>query len=81
MKKNTIICQAFVKEIKIACQTKGNQNDFNDSHWSLGDLERLKEITLEIEPKIESLVEIAIGQKRQVVELQSLMLKGEYFLC
>lgn len=42
----------------------------------MGDLDRLREVTKGLEPKVGEMVEETIVQKRKAAELQSMMLKG-----
>lgn len=49
---------------------------YDEDSWSLGDLAQLQKMTTSVSPQIRALVDAAITQKRQVAELQGLMLKG-----
>lgn len=70
--------KTFVKDIGQPYQTPEQPVNYDDRHWSLGDLGRLRQLTEKVEPGVSVLVDKAQQQKRQAAELQSLMLKGAF---
>lgn len=49
---------------------------YDKSQWSLGDIELIKKLSVELEADTIELKDSSLSQKRKVVELQSLLLKG-----
>ena len=68
--------KGFARDVAVPLEPSKGE-DWDDRHWSLGDLERLRELTREIKPRVESLHDAALQQKQRTAELQSQMLKGE----
>ena len=49
---------------------------YDKTQWSLGDIELIKKLSVELEADTIDLKDSSLSQKRKVVELQSLLLKG-----
>lgn len=54
---------------------------YDKSQWSLGDIELIKKLSVDLEADTIELKDSSLSQKRKVVELQSLLLKGELGIC
>lgn len=77
LKKNTAVCKTFLTSIGTPYQQTDDPLTYDDRAWSMGDLPKLRDLTNEVAPDVGALVEVALGQKREAAELQSLMLKAE----
>lgn len=69
----------FIKDLSGQYQVANQPPTYDDREWSMGDLKRLGALTEKVRPGTDALVGIALGQKRQVAELQSALLKGASF--
>lgn len=49
---------------------------YDKTQWSLGDLDLIKKLSVELEANTIDLKDSSLAQKRKAVELQSLLLKG-----
>ena len=85
LRTNSSVIKNFAKEIAVAVQPKelkeGERVEYDDRKWSMGDLERLKQLTKQLRPSVEAFHGEAVKQKRKTAELQSQMLKGTLNLC
>ncbi|GAA6055606.1 hypothetical protein NBRC10513_007070 [Rhodotorula toruloides] len=81
LRKNAAIIKDFVADLAKPCQpsilSKDDRAQYDDKFWSFGDLEKLKRLTKDAKPGVESLHAAAISQKRRVAELESQLLKAE----
>ncbi|GAA5830463.1 hypothetical protein JCM3766R1_002730 [Sporobolomyces carnicolor] len=76
LRANAQVIKGFARDVAVPLDPSKGE-DWDDRHWSLGDLERLRELTREIKPRVESLHDAALQQKQRTAELQSQMLKAE----
>ncbi|KAL8291693.1 hypothetical protein RQP46_001951 [Phenoliferia psychrophenolica] len=77
LKKNTLVCQAFVKDVAQPIQTPGQQPSYADDAWTMGDLPQLVKLTDKVSPSVGTLVGAALVQKRQAEDLSAALLKAE----
>ncbi|BGP35686.1 hypothetical protein JCM10296v2_007538 [Rhodotorula toruloides] len=81
LRKNAAIIKDFVADLAKPCQpsvlSKDDRAQYDDKFWSFGDVDKLKRLTKDAKPGVESLHTAAISQKRRVAELESQLLKAE----
>ncbi|GAA5834325.1 hypothetical protein JCM11251_007959 [Rhodosporidiobolus azoricus] len=81
LRDNATVIKSFLSDLSQPAQPSlkegGVPIDYDDSHWSFGDLDKLQHATKAAKPGVEALQAAAMVQKRRVAELQSLLLKAE----
>jgi hypothetical protein len=78
LRTNSANLTAFLSSLRTPLQpsSSAQPTSYDDSQWSFGDLERVRELTKAARPGVEALEKAGLAQKRRVGEMQGLLLKG-----